>query len=702
MFDAYQRLQPRIWSPQSPVRIIDIDDESLARVGQWPWPRSVLAELVNKAATKQAASLAFDMVFSEPDRLSPEQVLKNIASDSQRAALQSALTGLISNDALFAQSMSQLPVVIGAIMTQSGSTPTRAPVKAGFVHAGDEPQPWVPEYANVAAPLAILADAAAGVGALNWLPGRDQVIREVPLLVRQGPTLVPSLAAEALRTAQAASTIAIRSSNASGETAFGRSTGINAVKIGAFEIDTGPHGERRIYFTHTEPRRFIPAWKLLAGDVPDDEIQGRILLVGASAAGLLDQRATPIDRLVAGVEVHAQLIEHVTEGGKLARPDWAPAVELLAALLLAAGVATLAYSASPIIGALVGFAAVVVMASCGWVAFSRAGVLIDPIYPSITAGLTYLSCVVELFRHERRQKAHVKEAFGRFVSPAVVERLATTPERLVLGGEARELTLLFCDLRDFTGLSEGLTAEQLTAFMNDYLTPMTDTILAHEGTIDKYMGDAVMAFWNAPLDAPDHARQACLAALAMSTALVQFNVDRRATDLALGREPRVARFGVGINTGICSVGNLGSIRRFDYSAIGDPVNVASRLDGLTKFYGCEILATEETCSAAADLAWLEVDEVRVKGRSTPTRLYVLTGGADAAQSPAFAAQRRQHNAALHDYRQKRFDAAARSAAVLAVEHPGMRTFYETFAGLCAEAAAQPTTSWTPIRNMTEK
>ncbi len=702
VFDGYQRLQPRTWSPQSPVRIIDIDDELLARIGQWPWPRSVLAELVNKAAAKEAATLAFDMVFSEPDRLSPEQVLKSMTSDSQRAALQSALASVASNDDRFAQSMTQMPVVIGAIMTQSGPTRAALSVKAGFVHAGDEPQPWVTEYLHATAPLPVLADAAAGIGALNWLPGRDQVIREVPLLVRHGQTLVPSLAAETLRTAQAASTIAIRSSNASGQTAFGRSTGINAVKIGAFEIDTGPHAERRIYFSRTEPARFIPAWKLLAGDVPADEIQGRILLVGASAAGLLDQRATPIDRVVAGVEVHAQLIEHVIEGGKLARPDWAPAVEILAALLLATGVATLAYIASPIIGALVGFAAVVVMAAGGWFAFSRAGVLIDPIYPSVTAGLTYLSCVVELFRHERHQKAHVKEAFGRFVSPAVVERLATTPERLVLGGEARELTLLFCDLRDFTGLSEGLTAEQLTAFMNDYLTPMTDIILAHDGTIDKYMGDAVMAFWNAPLDAPQHARQACLAALAMSRALVQFNADRRETDIALGRDPRIARFGVGLNTGVCSVGNLGSIRRFDYSAIGDPVNVASRLDGLTKFYGVEILATEETKAAAADLAWLEVDEVRVKGRASPTRIYVLTGGADASLSPEFVALRRQHNAALADYRKKRFESAAQSARMLAARHPALHTFYERFAALCGEAKTSATIDWSPIRNMTDK
>jgi adenylate cyclase len=700
VFDSYQRLQPRIWSPASPVRIIDIDDESLARIGQWPWPRTVLAELVDKAASKEAATIAFDIVFSEPDRLSPERLLSAIAADSQRAALQAALSGQITNDAAFAKAMAKLPVVLGSILTQMGNARAAPIVKAGFAHAGDDPQPWVPAFSNATEPLPIFAQAAAGIGALNWLPGRDQVIREVPLVVRQGTTLVPSLAAEALRTAQAASTISIRSSNASGQTAFGRSTGINAVKIGAFEIDTGPRAERRIHFSRTEPGRFIPAWKLLAGDVPAEEINGRILLVGTSAAGLLDQRATPIDRIVAGVEVHAQLIEHVAAGGSLARPDWAPAAEFFAAVALAIGVATLAYLASPIIGALVGFAAVTIMLALGWFAFSRGGVLLDPIYPSVTAGVTYLSCLVELFRHERRQKAHVKEAFGRFVSPAVVDRLATTPSRLVLGGESRELTLLFCDLRDFTGLSEGLSAEQLTAFMNDYLTPMTDVILAHDGTIDKYMGDAVMAFWNAPLDAPDHARQACLAALAMSDALVQFNRDREVADAELGRTPRIAHFGVGLNTGLCSVGNLGSIRRFDYSAIGDPVNVASRLDGLTKFYGAEILATEETRSGAADLAWLDVDEVRVKGRSSPTRIYLLAGGVEMARSTAFGDLLLQHNRARDDYRQKKFDSAAKAARALGAAHPLLQAYYARFAELCDEATATP--DWSAVRNMADK
>ncbi len=248
---------------------------------------------------------------------------------------------------------------------------------------------------------------------------------------------------------------------------------------------------------------------LLAGEIPREDIEGRIILVGSSAAGVLDQRATPLDSVAPGVEIHAQLIEHALAGGDLVRPDWAGPAELAAALVLSLIASLAASVVRPFAGALIGAVAIAAMFGFGWRAFSAHGVLIDPIYPSVTIVVAYLAGLIELFRHERTQKAQVKNAFGRFVSPAVVERLALSPERLTLGGEARALTLMFCDMRDYTGLVEGLDAAQTIAFMNDYLTPLTDTILERGGTVDKYMGDAIMAFWNAPLDDAAHARNAC-------------------------------------------------------------------------------------------------------------------------------------------------------------------------------------------------
>ncbi|MFT4096361.1 MAG: adenylate/guanylate cyclase domain-containing protein, partial [Rhodoblastus sp.] len=498
-FDAYQRLKPRVWSPETPVRIVDIDDESLAKLGQWPWPRARLGAIVKEVSDRGAATIAFDMAFAEPDRLSPEFFTRDL-DVATRARVDGAMAGVESYDAQFAREISKAIVVLGAIMTNTGAPGASAPVKAGFAFAGDDPTPWLADFSAVAAPLPALAKDAAGVGALNWLPGHDQIVREAPLIVRSGTTLVPSLALEALRTAQGASTIVVRSSNASGQTAFGAATGVNAVKVGDVVLATGPHAERRIYFSRSERGRFIPAWKLLAGEVAREEIEGRIILVGSSAAGVLDQRATPLDSVTPGVEIHAQLIEHALAGGDLVRPDWAAPAELAAALVLSLIAAFAASVVRPLFGALIGVVAIGAMFAAGWRAFSAHGVLIDPIFPSATVIVAYLAGLIELFRYERTQKAQVKNAFGRFVSPEIVERLALSPDRLTLGGEARALTLMFCDMRDYTGLVEGLDAAETIAFMNDYLTPLTDTILERGGTVDKYMGDAIMAFWNAPLD----------------------------------------------------------------------------------------------------------------------------------------------------------------------------------------------------------
>lgn len=700
-FDAYQRIRPRVWSADTPVRIVDIDDESLGKLGQWPWPRARMGAIVKAASDLGAATVAFDMAFAEPDRLSPEFFTRDL-DPAVRGRVQGAMAGVESYDAQFAAEIGKANVVLGAIMTNSGAPGADAPVKAGFAYAGDDPTPWLADFPAIAAPLPLLAKPATGIGVLNWLPGNDQIVREAPLIVRSGATLIPSLALEALRTAQNVSTIIVRSSNASGQTAFGAATGVNAVKVGEVELATGPHAERRIYFSRSQRGRFIPAWKLLAGEVPRDEVEGRILLVGSSAAGVLDQRATPLNKVAPGVEIHAQLIEHALAGGDLVRPDWAAPAELAAALILSLIAALAAMVVRPFVGALIGGVAVAAMFAFGWQAFSKHGVLIDPIFPSITVTVAYLAGLIELFRYERTQKAQVKNAFGRFVSPAVVERLANAPDRLILGGESRALTLMFCDMRDYTGLVEGLDAAETIAFMNEYLTPLTDTILERGGTVDKYMGDAIMAFWNAPLDDPAHARSACLTALEMRAALAGFNTLRASRDETKHRRHKDARFGIGLNTGMCSVGNIGSLRRFDYSAIGDPVNVAARLESLTKMYGVDILASEETQGEATDLAWLEVDCVRVKGREAPTRLFALVGDDKLARSAAFVALRARHSDMLEAYRACRFMDAAAAAEKLGDENAEIASLYRAFADLAREAAAMPAGAWSAVRVLDSK
>ena len=707
VFDTYQRLQPRKPPDDGPVRIVGIDDESLRRLGQWPWPRSRMADMTKRLNEAGAAAIAFDMDFAEPDRLSVENIAATIVDPAVRLALIKDMEKTEPNDVAFAREIAAAPVVLGGVFTNNATPPSGYKQKFGFSYAGDYPLEFLPSFSGTVFPLPRLALAAKGLGVINYLPDHDQVVRRVPTLLRTGTELsgiFPGLAMEALRVAQGASTYVVTSSNASGRGAFGAKVGIYAVANGEYHVPTELSGEVRVYFSPHDPRRFISAWKVLEGTVDPAEIKGRIIFVGAVAAAMLDQRATPIDPSVAGVEVHAQLIESILSSTYLVRSDLALAMEIGAAIVLGLILVVALPLASPIIGAVLGAVGVAALLAGSWWAFSRQGLLIDPLFPALSSGICYLTGVVMLFRAERVAKSMVRNAMSRFVPPAIVERLAESPEKLVLGGESRELTLMFCDLRDFTSLSEGLSAEEIIRFMNEYLTPMTDAIYAHGGTVDKYMGDAIMAFWNAPLDDTKHAIHAAEASLSMINALEAFNLHRASGHRQVGHAYVRAKFGIGLNTGLCSVGNLGSTQRFDYSAIGDPVNVASRLEGTTKMYSVPVIAAEVTRHAAPDFAWLELDRVRVKGRGAVTRIFSLVGDPAFAQSPEFHAWQEVHNAMLEDYRSCRFDEAqARAAKSSAVAAPPWRECYAVYFERFEQMkTTPPPRNWDGVRTLSEK
>lgn len=651
VFDEYQRLEPRTWDPQMPVRIVDIDDVSLARYGQWPWPRTRIAAIINRLDAAGAAAIAFDMVFSEPDRSSGENILAMLDASPTRDLLAREIASRATNDETLAEAIGSRTVILGAIATARSDTKP-FPHKFGFANAGDDPAPFLVHFNGVLLPLKILTDAATGIGLLNWTPDHDQVVRSVALLTRVGEAYAPSLVVETLRVAQGASTLLVRASNASGESAFGLKTGINTVKVGQYAVPTNADGTVRVRFTKHEPRRFIPVWRVIEGEKID--VNGALVFVGTSAAGLLDQRATPLDPGVPGVEVHAQLAEHILGGGSLTRPDWAPGAEFIATIVICVTFMFLLPRVPPLALALLGGSTALGLTYGSWQLFLNAGLLLDPIVPSLSAGTVYLSGVFGLYWTEQSQKRMVRHAFERFVAPAVVERLAADPSKLVLGGENRVLTIMFSDVRSFTRLSEGLDARHLTRFMNEYLTPMTDIILDHGGTVDKYMGDAIMAFWNAPLDDPDHGRNAAKAALKMTDKLTELNAHWQKWAAEEGRSFPIVHAGVGINTGECCVGNLGSTRRFDYSCIGDEVNIASRLEGATKQLGLDFLASESSRELAGDLAWLEIDKIVLKGKERATRVFTAIGDEAYAKTSAFKALSAAHEAVLTAYRQRRF------------------------------------------------
>jgi adenylate cyclase len=655
VFDEFLRLKPRVYEP-SPVRVVDIDDDSLEQFGQWPWPRTLLAKLVTQLDKQGAAAIAFDILFLEPDRTTPSRIVTEMSEIAADDPVVARFKEFPDHDQAFADAIKQSHVVL--IFALRGKARDRLPqVKTSFSNAGDDPRPWVPHFAGAASDLNLLEAAAAGNAFADLLPEPDGIARRIPLLMMVGRELYPSLALDALRVAQGAHGYIVKSTGASGVTSFGEHTGLNAIKDGNIVVPTSSDGTVWIHYTPHEPSRFVSAAKIIDGKVDPALIKDNIVIIGTTAEGLKEYRPTPLDPGETGAEVHAQLIEQMLLGDSVQRPDWARGVELFFMVGIGIGLLLLL----PRVGArwtgLVALAGIAPAIIGSWYAYTDHNWLIDPVFPSLVGALVYLSSSAVLFLRTETERRHVRNAFGRYVSPAIVEQLAEHPERLSLGGELRNLTIMFSDIRSFTTISEGLDAHALTHFLNTYLTPMTDTILSHQGTVDKYMADGIMAFWNAPLDDPQHGENACRAALAMRSDLAQLNEKWHAEAVAAGRDHKEVRAGIGLNTGDCVVGNLGSDQKFDYSVLGDPANVASRLEGQTKTYHVDIIIGELTADQVRHFALLEIDLIQVVGKTQPVRIFFLLGDETVRGTEIFTVLESEHDAMIAAYRARQWDTA---------------------------------------------
>jgi adenylate cyclase len=703
VFDQYQRWRPRPYTFDQPVRIIDIDDESIRRIGRWPWPRRTMASLVDALTKANAAAVGFDVLFSEKDQPSEDE--KACAQATAHSADQAAhCEERADGDVAFAHAISGLPVVLGTFFTRTPSAAnTRLVPKGSFSFVGETPNAILTHLNGALAPIPALTDAAAGLGFLNWLPDNDRVVRTVPLLLDINGQIQPSLAMETLRVAQGASGFVVKSTDAYGASS-GKSTTVDAIKVGDVVVPTQGGGDLRVWFASADPRRTLPAWKALEAGADLSDLRGKLVFVGASAVGLSDIIATPLDPSTPGVEAHAQLVEQILSGVTLERPDWAPGAELVAGAALSLALAALVPFLPIYWTAALGLAAIAALSYVSWNAFTQHGVLFDPVVPSLQAGFVFLAGVGQLYGQKRQQVNEIRSAFGRYVSPAVVARLAEHPENLQLGGQQRDLTVMFCDIRSFTTLSEGFTAVELSKFLNEYLSPMTDIILKELGTVDKYMGDAIMAFWNAPLDDPAHGLHAVRSALEMRETLDRLNHEWKMQSEKAGRAVHKVKFGIGLNTGECSVGNMGSNQRFDYSALGDEVNIASRLEGSSKQFGVDIVASAATRDEAPQFAWLEIDHVRLKNKTRSVALYTLAGGQAYAASEEFQHLRALHEDILKAYRARRFAAARQMAADAAHLAPAdIRGLYHYYQKRFEELGQHELPdSWAPMIALDEK
>ncbi|HEV8392115.1 MAG TPA: adenylate/guanylate cyclase domain-containing protein [Dongiaceae bacterium] len=634
VFDQYQRVAPREYK-EAPVKIVDIDDESLARYGQWPWPRSLIAQLLAKLREQGAASVALDMVFAEPDRTSPGLVFSGWGLAPDDPLMKDIEAKVTDPDKILADEIARGRVVVGVAMTESASN-HEVLRKAGLSKiggAGIKPENLVIQFGGAIASLPMFQEAALGIGSINTVYDRDGIVRRVPLLLNGGGTIYPSLAAEALRIAIGEKNYVVKSSGAQGTWLVGWREGIVGFAIGKasnLPIKTDPSAQVWLRDTGHRPERYVPAWKVLAGEA---DLGGDIVFVGTSAPGLLDLRSTPNASAVPGVEVHAQIVEQILSSDFLERPLWSKEIEMAALLVLGGAMVILFPRLGPLGSATLGGVSVLIATGFGWWGFLDRGWLIDPAYPSAGALAVFTTGVLLSFRRSDIERKRVRETFSHYLAPAMVKRLVANPGLLRLGGEVRDLTIMFCDIRDFTSISEKMEATALTALLNDFLTPMTEAVLDHEGTIDKYIGDSIMAFWNAPLDEPDHARLACRATLEMRRRLFVLNKSLVERAQAAGQSFSPIMIGIGLNSGDALVGNLGARQRLNYSVIGDNVNLASRIEGVSKGFGLDILIGEQTRNAAPDFAAIPIGDIFVKGKTLPARLYALIGGPEVAQAP---------------------------------------------------------------------
>lgn len=663
--------------------IVDIDDESLAELGQWPWPRTMMADLLRQIAAGEPTVIGLDMVFAEPDRLSPRRFAAELF---RTAGIEIELPeGSLDNDVVLGEAIADLPVVLGYlfIMVPDGIQP---PVEAPFPDCNIS---WMPS--DAVSPLQkawrpllnvpTIAEGAMTEAFWNAWTDEDAVVRRVPLFIEYDGRPYPGLALEMLRVGK----------QARGYELVCGPNGMLGVKVAERYLPTTPDGMAMLNWRG--PARSFPyvsASDVLGGRVPPETFRGQYVLVGTSAGGLHDLRSSPLDSTIPGVEFHATLVDNMLQGDLFQRDQVRERGVFVFGLVVGGLLfsAVLAYS-PPLLGVLFGIFVLLGSVAVNYRLFFLRDMQIGIAFPVI-AIVSLLVVVVSVnYLIEDRRKAYIRHAFSHYVSARVVDRLLRDPENLTLSGEEREMSIMFSDIRGFTSLSEHFSAAGLATFLNEYLTEMTDILLAEDGTLDKFIGDAVMAFWNAPADQEDHAARAIECALRMQARLAVLREEWEQRGL-----PTV-KIGVGIATGPASVGNMGSRDRFNYTVMGDTVNLASRLEGLTKPYGVGILISESCLLAARWQGHVRyVDQVRVKGRNEPVRMF------EPLAKPLAEAVAEEWDRVVRFYLAGNFAAAREHLGELHDAHPD--PLYAVYLERLEEFAASPPESWDGVYTHTAK
>lgn len=698
-------------APGGQTVIAAVDEKSVNELGRWPWPRATVARLLDKLKQYGALSVGFDIFFSEP---SNEAWIRSI-DEISRAARQSALadkklSGILDQKRKIADGDSELAravaesgnVTLGYFFhtaRKEAGHLTQAEIDAGMDRIAASKYPVVqiqgtPDLSRLISAFAAvpniagISDSARNSGYANAFPDSDGVLRRAPLVIRFGEDLYPSLALSLL----------VQSLDGPMLAAGLSEIGVSGIRIGDRGIPTDESG--RMLINYLGPGNTFPHYSvsdILSGRIEPELLKDKIVLVGATAAGIYDLRVTPFSTVYPGVEVHATVIDNILHGDFIRRPGWAGLLDVTTVLLFGLAMSFILPRFRALQSFLLVLAVLALYVAGNILLFSRYNLWLDIVYPVLTIVIVYLGLTVYKYMTEEREKKKIRNAFQYYLSSPVINEMLKNPGKLKLGGDKKDLSVLFSDIRGFTTMSEGMSPEALVQLLNEYLTAMTNIVFKHDGLLDKYMGDAIMAVFGAPLDQPDHAVRACRTALDMMEEMHKFQAKWKAEG-----KP-VFDIGIGINSGDMVVGNMGSEMRFDYTVMGDNVNLGSRLEGINKEYGTNIVISEFTYAHIKnDFICRELDSVKVKGKHLPVRIYELLEQGKAADADTRYAFLKVFNEGLVKYKLGLWDEAASSFRRVLQMRPEDRPS-ELYVRRCKELKENPPEGeWDGVYTMTKK
>ena len=674
-----QLLTPKRAPLKTSVVIVDVNDQSLKQEGRWPWPRAKLATLVDHIRAQGAVVVAFDMIFPRPEANIADTVFNQLVQQKlvtpQIAPLFKKIAPFFDNDAKFAASLAQGDAVIGVnFLLEPGTEGVIPPPLLTLVTPQEKDLDFY-LMPGVIAANPQLAKATKNVGFIDIFPDEDGIIRRVPLLVNHNNGLYPSLALEAVRV--------FFLKNIQLETAsYGDNIRLEGIRLGQEIIPTDDRCQVIIPFRgrgYTFP--FYSATDVLNNKIPPGAFAGKIVFVGSTAVGLGDLKATAIQAVFPGVEINATVADGLLKNNFPYKPVWALGLETFLIFMLGTVLLILfPYLGPKTLTLLIFIVPILLIMANGWLN-EKTGMVLSVLIPLVLCVVLGMMNLIYGYLFETRRRERLKEMFGQYVPAKHIDEMLKSSGSYGLHGEDREMTVLFADIRHFTTLSEGLPATQLKEMLSDFFTPMTEIIFKHYGTIDKYVGDLIMAFWGAPLKDKKHAEHALNAALEM-----QQEVIRLKPILAQKKWPEI-NIGIGINTGMMSVGDMGSKFRLNYTVLGDSVNLASRVESLTKYYGVDILTTEFTQENQKKFVFRLLDRVRVKGKKESVGLYQVV----CKQAELTEAVRKEielSDAALHLYFQQQWTEAQAAFAALSKTYPTV-LFYSLYLERLAEFAHTP-------------